>query len=80
LLRVGTILVLYFVLEITVKTLTVAQFLFVAWRKQPHAGMMRWGASLAEYMRQMWKYCTFASDAAPWPFSPWPRVTETTSG
>jgi len=76
--RVIVMLIVYFVLEVVVKSLTVAQFLFVAWRKRPHDGMKRWGAMIAAYMNQMWQYCTFASDAAPWPFSPWPRNTDTT--
>lgn len=78
LLRVFVMLIVYFVLEVVVKSLTVAQFLFVAWRRRPHDGMKRWGAMIAGYMNQMWQYCTFAADAAPWPFSPWPRNTDTT--
>jgi hypothetical protein len=76
LLGVVVVLVVYFVLEMIVKSLTVAQFVFVAWRKHPHAGMMRWGAMIADYMNQMWRFCTFASDIAPWPFTPWPRNPE----
>ena len=78
LLRVFVMLIVYFVLEVVVKSLTVAQLLFIAWRKRPHAGMKRWGAMIAGYMNQMWRYCTFASDAAPWPFSPWPRDSDMT--
>jgi hypothetical protein len=78
LLRVVVLLVVYFVLEFVVKSLTVTQFLFVAWRKRPHARLQRWGETIATYMNQMWRYCTFASDTAPWPFSPWPRVTGST--
>ncbi len=78
LLRVVVILLVYFVLEIVVKSLTLGQFAFFAWRKRPHAGMKLLGAMIAEYMNQMWKYCTFSSDAAPWPFSPWPRCSQNT--
>jgi hypothetical protein len=73
LLRVVILAVCYFVLEIVAKTVTVAQFIFFAWKKRPHAGMQRLGNMIAEYMRAMWRFCTFASDDAPWPFSPWPR-------
>jgi len=74
LLRVIVLAACYFVLELVAKTLTVAQFIFCAWKKRPHRGMQRLGEMIARYMQQMWLYCTFASDEAPWPFSPWPRV------
>ena len=73
LLRVAVLAVCYFVLEFVAKTVTVAQFIFVAWQKRPHPGMQRLGTMIAEYMHAMWRYCTFASDDAPWPFRPWPR-------
>lgn len=73
LLRVVVVAVCYFVIELVAKVVTVAQFVFLAWRKQPHPGMQRLGAMLSEYMYAMWRYCTFASDDAPWPFKPWPK-------
>jgi len=73
LLRVAVLAVCYFLLEIVVKAVTVLQFIFVAWKKQPHAGMQRLGEVIAEYMAALWLYCTFASDDAPWPFRRWPR-------
>jgi len=72
LLRVAVVAICYFVIEMVAKIVTVAQFVFLAWRKQPHPGMQRFGARLSEYMYAMWRYCTFASDDAPWPFKPWP--------
>lgn len=64
------VLPIYFVLELIAKSLTVAQLLFVVWKKRPHPVMRRWGASIADYMQSLWRYCTFASDAVPWPFKP----------
>lgn len=68
LLRVAILAICYSVLELIVKTVTVAQFIFVAWKKRPHPGMQRLGTMIAEYMHTMWRYCTFASDDSPWPF------------
>lgn len=73
LIRVLILAACYFVLEIVVKAVTIVQFIFVAWKKQPHPGMQRLGTMIAEYMHGMWNYCTFASDNPPWPFTPWPR-------
>ena len=70
LLRVLVLVGIYFVLEILIKALTVVQFIFVAWQKRPHPGMQRLGMMISEYICTMWKYCTFASDEAPWPFKP----------
>lgn len=73
LLRVLVVAACYFVLEIVIKVVTVAQFIIVAWRKDPSQQLQRLGAMIAEYMQQFWRYCTFASDSAPWPFKPWPH-------
>jgi hypothetical protein len=73
LLRVVVLLACYFVLELVVKAVMVLQFLLVILRKRPQKGLQRLGAMIAEYMKDMWSYCTFASDRAPWPFSRWPR-------
>ena len=73
LLRVVILALCYFVLEVVAKTITVLQFAFVAWKKRPHGGMQRLGAMIAEYMQDLWRYFTFASDDAPWPFRRWPR-------
>ena len=73
LLRVAVLAACYFLLEIVVKAVTALQFIYVAWKKRPHAGMRSIGEMIAKYMESMWLYCTFASDDAPWPFSPWPR-------
>ena len=72
LLRVAILAICYFLLELVAKALTVLQFIFVAWQKRPHRGMQMLGAMIAEYMHALWRYCTFASDEAPWPFRPWP--------
>jgi hypothetical protein len=54
LLRVAVLAVCYFVLKIVVKAVTVLQFIFVTWKKQPHAGMQRLGEMIAKYMEAMW--------------------------
>lgn len=71
--RVVVVLAVYFVLELLVKATMVLQFVHVAWKKRPHLGMQRFGASVGEYMNALWRFCTFASDQPPWPFRPWPR-------
>ena len=71
--RVVILAACYFLLEVVAKTVTVAQFLFVVWKKRPHQGMARFGNMISEYMHALWRYCTFASDDPPWPFRPWPR-------
>ena len=68
LLRVVILAACYFLLELVAKTVTVLQFIFVAWQKRPHRGMQRLGTMIAEYMHALWRYCTFASDDPPWPF------------
>ena len=68
LLRVGVLAVCYFVVELIAKVLVVSQLLYTVWQRRPHPGMQRLGTSIADYMRDLWKYCTFASDNAPWPF------------
>jgi hypothetical protein len=60
-------------LEIVAKAATVLQLVYAAWKKRPHPGIQRLGARIGEYMNALWRYCTFASQEAPWPFSPWPR-------
>lgn len=76
LLRVTILALCYFVLEVVVKAVTIAQFVFTAWKKHPHPGLQRLGDMIAQYMFALWRYCTFASDDAPWPFKPWPRLEE----
>ena len=71
LLRVAILAIFYFIFELVAKTLTVLQFVFVAWQKRPHRGMQMLGTMMAEYMYRLWRYCTFVSDDAPWPFRPW---------
>lgn len=80
LLCVAVLAVCYFLLEIVVKAVTVLQFVFVGWKKQPHAGMQHLGEMIDQYMAEMWLYCTFASDDAPWPFGSWPRGAAETEG
>ncbi|MDJ0861959.1 MAG: DUF4389 domain-containing protein [Gammaproteobacteria bacterium] len=72
-LRVVILAACYFILELVAKALTVAQFMFVVWKRRPNRGMARLGLMIAAYMNSLWRYCTFASDDAPWPFQPWPR-------
>ncbi len=72
-LRIVIALAVYFVLEIVVKVVTVLQLIYVAWKKHPNPGMQRLGAMIGDYTNALWRYCTFASQEAPWPFNPWPR-------
>ena len=67
-LHIVVLAVCYFVLELIAKILVGTQLLFVVWRRKPHPGMQRLGTMIAEYMHDLWRYCTFASDQSPWPF------------
>lgn len=72
-LRILVGLAVYFVLEIVVKVVTVLQLIYVAWKKRPNPAMQRLGAMIGDYTNALWRYGTFASQEAPWPFNPWPR-------
>ena len=39
----------------------------------PTSGPLRFGANLAEFIRQIGRYLTFASDERPFPFADWPK-------
>lgn len=72
-LRILVGLAIYFVLEIVVKVVTVLQLIYVAWNKRPNPAMQRLGAMIGDYTNALWRYGTFASHVAPWPFNPSPR-------
>ena len=69
-LRIAVLAICYFVVEILAKVLTVAQLIFVVWQRRPNPKLQRLGAVVASYIHDLWRYCTFASDQAPWPFKP----------
>lgn len=74
--RVLQVLVLFgvwFLLELLIKAATVVQLVHVAWKRRPHPAMQRLGAMVGDYTDRLWRYCSFASREAPWPFGPWSR-------
>lgn len=49
------------------------QFLFTLFTGKPLAQLQRFGASLAEFYRQIIEYQTFRTDDRPYPWAPWPQ-------
>jgi hypothetical protein len=39
---------------------------------RPHSDLVRFGAALARYARQIIEYLTFVTELAPYPFAAWP--------
>lgn len=63
----------YFAFWATV-LLAVVQFVVVMVNGQPSEDLRRWGTNLAEYLREVGRYITYAGDEKPCPFGPFPNV------
>lgn len=50
----------------------VFQFLSVLFTRETQKNLLEFGASLAEYVRQIVAYLTFNSEEKPFPFGDWP--------
>lgn len=67
------LMALAFHLAITVLgVLAVVQLVLALIAGGPNERLARFGASLGQYLRQISEFETFASEAAPFPFSDWP--------
>lgn len=51
----------------------VLQFLSVLFTRETQKNLLAFGASLAEYVRQIVLYLTFNSERQPFPFGDWPK-------
>lgn len=52
----------------------VFQFLTVLFTRETQKNLLEFGASLAEYLRQIVAYLTFNSEDKPFPFGDWPST------
>jgi hypothetical protein len=65
--------VLFQVAELIVGISVVIQFLWTLVTGQPNANLREFTQRLAEWVRQVVEYVTWAGDARPWPFgNEWP--------
>lgn len=54
--------------------LAVIQFVLVVINETPNPRLLAFGRSLANYLRQIVRFLTFASEDIPFPFSDWPSA------
>ena len=60
------------VTSIVLVFVVVLQFLSVLFTRETQPNLLRFGASLAEFVRQTVAYLTFNSEYKPFPFGDWP--------
>jgi len=61
--------------SIVLTFVVVFQFLSVLFTRETQKNLLHFGASLAEYVRQIVAYLTFNSEDKPFPFGDWPNMT-----
>lgn len=59
---------------IVLSFVVVFQFLTVLFTRETQKNLLEFGASLAEYVRQIVAYLTFNSEEKPFPFGDWPAA------
>jgi len=64
--------VIFYFLLIVIWLVVIFQFLTKLLTGSLNQQLMRFGASLTEYVQQVLSYVTFQSDLRPFPFSPYP--------
>lgn len=52
---------------------TVVQFVVVLLSGTPNVNLVAFARSLGSYLKQIVDFLTFATEAVPFPFSPWPE-------
>lgn len=65
-------IVVWQIAEAVLLGIAVIQFIF-ALLGGPNERLTAFGGSLAQYLRQVAAYITYASDEMPFPFSDWPK-------
>ncbi|MBW3567697.1 MAG: DUF4389 domain-containing protein [Proteobacteria bacterium] len=63
--------------SIVLAFVVVFQFLSVLFTRETQKNLLDFGASLAEYVRQIVAYLTFNSEDKPFPFGDWPNTVAT---
>ncbi len=61
------------VAEFVILAVAVFQFLASLFTGEPNVRLARFGQNLAQYIRQIIAYVSFASEDLPFPFSSWPE-------
>jgi hypothetical protein len=73
----GVFMVLFVVIfnitEFVLMMTALFQFLATLFTGAPNKRATRFGAKLAEFIREIGRYLTFASDKRPFPFADWPK-------
>jgi hypothetical protein len=64
--------IVFWILVWTLAATAVLQLILALLNARPNPDVMRFGAGLAAYSRQVIQFLTFASDKLPFPFSEWP--------
>lgn len=67
---------IFYIAELAVIVIVVAQTLFVAFSGSPQPDMKNFSLQLSTYLRQVVNYMTWATDRKPYPFVEWPRDTD----
>jgi hypothetical protein len=65
--------IVFYVAQMVVAVVTVAQCIFVLLTDNPNAHLLRFGDSLSKYIHDILRYVTFNSDQRPFPFTDFPK-------
>jgi Domain of unknown function (DUF4389) len=66
--------VVFWILCWTLAVTAVLQLVLTLLATQPNAELVRFGRGLGHYCQHIVEFLTFATDAVPFPFSPWPAA------
>ena len=64
------------VAEVVLIAVAVLQFLMLLFTGKPLETLVAFGRNLSEYMAEIARFETFASDKLAFPFEPWPSVSK----
>ena len=65
--------IIYMVAEVVLTAVVVIQFFFVLLSTKANPQLLRLGAQLSEFIRQILLYLTFNTEERPFPFADWPQ-------
>ena len=60
--------------ELVLAAVMVAQLGYRLVQGKLHPGLLHFGDSLSQYVAQLARFATFASEEKPWPFANWPAA------
>ena len=69
--------VIWGVAEMVLGAVAIIQLVLLLVSKQANAQLLKFGRSLSEYLYQIARFQTFASEEKPFPFSDWPAENST---